>query len=410
LNDILGDMLRGTGKLAALFFVGALVLGAYFYGFQVGKSEARIIPIEGVVNTQLGQAEAADFSLFWNAWHIIQEKYAAKNSLNYQDMVFGAISGMVKSLGDPYTVFMNPEDTKRFKDDISGSFEGVGMEVGIRNRDLQVISPLEGTPAKAAGLRPGDLIVRIDDIPTRDLTLEEAVSLIRGPRGVDVVLTILRDDWTESREFSITRAVIKIPSLKWEILEGNVAYIQLFHFSEPAGRAFSVAANKILVSSAERMILDLRNNPGGFLEVAVDIAGWFLEKDQLVVTEDFGEEGKERTYKAKGSGRLGSYPLVVLLNQGSASASEILAGALRDHKGVLIVGEKSFGKGSVQELESLAGDVSLKVTVANWLTPNGSHITDVGLEPDVKVEMTSEDFDLELDPQFDKALEIVKNL
>jgi len=325
-------------------------------------------------------------------------------------MVFGAISGMVKSLGDPYTVFMNPEDTKRFQDDISGSFEGVGMEIGIRNRNLQVISPLEGTPAKAAGLRPGDLIVRIDDTPARDLTLEEAVSLIRGPRGVDVVLSILRDDWTESREFSITRAVIKIPSLEWEILEGNIAYIQLFHFSEPAARIFGMAANGVLASSADRIILDLRNNPGGFLEVAVTIAGWFLEKDQLVVTEDFGEEGKERTYKAKGSGRLGSYPLVILLNQGSASASEILAGALRDHRGVMIVGEKSFGKGSVQELESLAGDASLKITVANWLTPNGSHITDIGLEPDVKVEMTPEDFEEERDPQFDKALEIVKNL
>lgn len=403
-------MTRGTGKLAVLFFVGLFVVGAYFWGFQAGKSEARIVPIEGVVNLQEGQPESADFSLFWDAWRILQEKYAAKDSLNYQDMLFGAVSGMVEALGDPYTVFLDPEDSKRFQDDISGSFEGVGMEVGIRNRRLQVIAPLEGTPAKKAGLRPGDIIAAIDGTPAQDLALDEAVSLIRGPRGEDVVLTILRDDWTEPRDFSITREVIKIVSLEWEILQGDVAYIQLFHFSEPATRTFGAAANGVLAAGAERVILDLRNNPGGFLEVAVDIAGWFLERDQLVVTEDFGEQGKERVYKAEGNGRLGSLPLVILQNQGSASASEILAGALRDHKGVLIVGEKSFGKGSVQELEDLAGGASLKLTVANWLTPNGSHITDVGLEPDVLVEMTPEDFENNLDPQLDKALEIVKNL
>lgn len=403
-------MLRGTGKLVVLFFVGALVIGAYFYGFQVGKSEARIVPIEGVQNTQFGAPEAVDFSLFWDAWRIIQDKYAATESFDYQEMVYGAISGMVESLGDPYTLFMDPEHTKRFKDDISGSFEGVGMEIGIRNRELQVIAPLEGTPAKAAGLRPGDIIVRVDDTFTRTITIEEAVSLIRGLRGTDVTLSILREGWSETKDFVITRAVIEIPSLEWEILGDNVAYIQLFHFSEDASRTFGAAATGVLGSSANRIILDIRNNPGGFLEVAVDIAGWFLEKESVVVVEDFGEERKEETYKAKGNGRLGSYPLVILMNQGSASASEILAGALRDHKGVKLVGEKSFGKGSVQELENLAGAASLKVTVANWLTPNGNHITDVGLEPDVIVEMTPEDFDQELDPQLDKALEIIKDL
>ena len=403
-------MLRGAGKIAVLFFLVAAVLGAYYFGFQVGKSEARIVPIEGVRNTQFGQPEAVDFSLFWDAWHIIQEKYAVTESFDYQNMVYGAISGMVESLGDPYTIFMDPEDTKRFRDDISGSFEGVGMEIGIRNRELQVISPLEGTPAKAAGLRPGDIIVRIDDAFTRNIAIEEAVSLIRGPRGTDVTLSILRSDWSETKDFIITRAVITIPSLKWEILEDNIAYIQLFHFSEDASRTFGAAATGILASSTERIILDLRNNPGGFLEVAVNIAGWFLERGTVVVVEDFGEEGKEVIYKARGNGRLGSYPLVILMNQGSASASEILAGALRDHKQVLLIGEKSFGKGSVQELENLAQDASLKVTVANWLTPNGNHITDVGLEVDVEIELTPEDFDLELDPQLDKALELVKDL
>lgn len=410
MGDILDDMIKNGGKLVVLFFLVGLILGAYYFGFTQGKSEARIIPIDGVQNTQFGQPEAVDFSLFWDAWRIIQEKFASAESFDYQNMVHGAISGMVESLEDPYTVFMDPEETKRFKDDISGSFEGVGMEIGIRNRELQVIAPLEGTPAKASGLRPGDVIVKVDDTFTRNLTIEEAVSLIRGPRGTDVTLSVLREGWSETKEFVITRAVIEIPSLEWEVLEDTVAYIQLFHFSEDASRTFGTAATGVLASSADRIILDVRGNPGGFLEVAVDIAGWFLEKRQVVVIEDFGEERKEQTYKARGNGRLGSYPLVILMNQGSASASEILAGALRDHKGVQLIGEKSFGKGSVQELENLAGAASLKVTVANWLTPNGSHITDVGLDPDVVIEMTPEDFDQQLDPQLDKALELVKNL
>ena len=403
-------MLRGTGKLTFLFFIVIAVIVAYGAGFTIGKSQSRIVPIEGVHNTQLGQSETVDFSLFWDAWRILQEKYAGRDSFNYQEMVHGAIAGVAESLGDPYTLFMDPEETKRFRDDISGSFEGVGMEIGVRNRELTVIAPLEGSPAKAAGLRSGDVVVSVDGTFTHDITIDEAVSLIRGPRGSDVTLGVLRDTWTEVKDIVVTRAVIEIPSLAWEIREGNIAYIELFHFSEDASGAFATAATQVLASNADRIVLDLRNNPGGFLEVAVRIAGWFLERESVVVVEDFGGSEKEQTYKSRGNGRLGSYPMVILINQGSASASEILAGALRDHKGVSLIGEKSFGKGSVQELQSLAGDASLKITVANWLTPNGNHITDVGLEPDIMVELTPEDFDQEEDPQLDKALEIIKNL
>lgn len=402
-------MTRGMGKIAILFFIGLVVLGAYFYGYEVGKDQARIVPIEGVANLEEGQPAAVDFSLFWDAWRILQEKYAG-GALDYQAMVYGAVQGMVEALGDPYTVFMDPEATKRFKDDISGSFEGVGMEIGIRGVELKVISPLEGTPAMLAGLRPGDSIITVDGTFARGLGIEEAVSLIRGPRGTNVVLGVLREGWSEPRDFEITRAVIEIPSLQWEVVEGNVAHVKLFHFSDQASRTFSTAVGEILSSPADRIVLDLRNNPGGFLEVAVDIAGWFLDRGQTVVIEDFGGELQEQTYEARGNGRLGSYPLIILMNEGSASASEILAGALRDHKGAQIVGEKSFGKGSVQQLETLAEGAALKVTVANWLTPLRNLITDVGLEPDVTVELTAEDFDQGLDPQLDKALELVKNL
>jgi len=379
------------------------------FGFEGGKREAQLVPIQGVKNFAAGQPEAVDFSLFWDAWGVVQEKYAG-GELDEQAMVFGAVRGMVEALGDPYTVFMDPKENKRFKDDISGSFEGVGMEIGIRDRELQVISPLKGTPAMEAGLRPGDTIVTVDGTFTRTLTLQEAVSLIRGPRGSVVTLGIVRDDWSEPKDFDITRAVIEIPSLEWELLGGNTAYVALFQFSDQASQTFAQAANAILISEADRIILDLRNNPGGFLEVSVEIAGWFLERGQTVVIEDFGKEGEERLYKAQGNGKLSSYPLVILMNEGSASASEILAGALRDHKGAPLVGEKSFGKGSVQELASLKGSSALKVTVAKWLTPFRNHIDEIGLEPDYAVELTQEDIEQELDPQLDFALELVQDL
>jgi carboxyl-terminal processing protease len=351
-----------------------------------------------------------DFSLFWEAWSKLQEKFVDKEKFNTQEMIYGAISGMVKSLEDPYTIFLKPQDTKRFIEDVKGTFEGVGMEIGIRKGQLQVIAPLEGTPAQKAGLRAGDKIMKVDDKPTADLTIDEAVNLIRGPKGTEVTLTIYREEWGESRDIKIVRGVISIPSLKWELKEDNIAYLKLYHFSEKAAFDFRKAAIEILESPADRIILDLRNNPGGYLEVAQDIAGWFLEKGEIVVIEDFGEGKEQKLYKAQGNAKLLPYPVVVLINQGSASGSEILAGALRDNRQILLIGETSFGKGSVQELEKLKEGSSLKITIARWLTPNGNLITDKGLEPDTKVEMTDEDYNEGRDPQLDKAIEIIKNL
>lgn len=356
------------------------------------------------------QPEEIDFSLFWEAYHKLGEKFVDKEKFNIQKMIYGAISGMVKSLEDPYTIFLPPEETKKFIEDVTGRFEGVGMEIGIRKGQLQVIAPLEGTPAQRAGLRAGDKILKINETPTADLTIDEAVSLIRGPKGTEVTLTIFREEWEKTKEIKIVREVIEIPSLKWELKEGEIAYLKLYQFSEKAGFDFRIAAIEILNSPAQKIILDLRNNPGGYLEVAQDIAGWFLERGQIVVIEDFGKEKEKKEYKAKGNSKLLPYPIVVLINQGSASGSEILAGALRDNRGILIIGEKSFGKGSVQELEELRGGSSLKITVAKWLTPKGELITDKGLEPDIKVEMTDEDYEKERDPQLEKALEIIKGL
>ncbi len=388
-------------KLSKVFVVLILIAIAFYLGVSVGESIRPEKP------------EELDFSLFWETWDVLKDKFVEPSEMVSEEMIYGAISGMVKSLEDPYTIFLDPDETKRFLEDVSGSFEGVGMEIGIRKGQLTIIAPLEGTPAKKAGLRAGDKIIQIDDVFAQDITIDKAVDLIRGQKGTQVTLTVFRDDWNTTKDFSITRGVIEIPSLKLEMLDqggepGNdIAYLQLYHFSEKASSDFNKAAREILDSSAKKIILDLRNNPGGYLEVAQDIAGWFLKKGQIVTYEDFGDKKDRKEYKAEGNERLLYYPIVVLINQGSASGSEILAGALRDNRDAKLIGEKSFGKGSVQELSHLSGGSSLKVTVAKWLTPNGDHITGIGLEPDIEVELTEEDYEQELDSQLDKALELI---
>lgn len=406
---IVDSMKISLKGLVALLFIGALAL-SFGVGFYVGSADKEPVPVQGVSNLESGKPEGVDFSLFWDAWRTIQEQYVSRGTLDFQNMVYGAISGMVSSLEDPYTLFLKPDESKRFFEDVSGVFEGVGMEIGIRNRQLKVISPLEGTPAQKAGLRPGDHIIKINETFTENMTVEKAVSLIRGPRQSKVTLTILREGWNESREFTIERAVILVPSLKWELKEGNIAYVKLHQFSEKAGRDFARAAGEVLASPAKEIILDLRNNPGGYLEVSQNIAGWFLEKGSAVVIEDFGEKGKQQVYQARGNPVFVTFPMVVLINEGSASASEILAGALRDNRGITLIGEKSFGKGSVQELTELRDHSALKVTVAKWLTPKGKSIVDEGLEPDIVVDMDEEDVDEKRDPQLDKALEVLREL
>lgn len=386
-----------------LIFINAV----FFFGFWLGKSQ-EISESFPPINQNREEVKV-DLSLFWETWQRLEEKYIDKGKLSPQEMLYGAIAGMVKALKDPYTVFFKPEEVKRFFENVAGEFEGVGMEIGIKKGELLIISPLEGTPAFKAGLKAGDKILKIDDTFTADLSLEEAVDLIRGPKGTTVTLTIFRQEWEEPREISIVRDLIKVPSLRWELQEGDIAYLKLYHFTERADFDFRKTAIEILNSPASRIILDLRNNPGGYLEVARDIAGWFLEKGKVVAIEDFGEGG-EKEYKSPGPSKLVSYPIVVLINQGSASGSEILAAALRDNRGVKLIGERSFGKGSVQEVEKLSDRSALKITVAHWLTPKGKLIEGVGLEPDIYIKMTQEDYLKNRDPQLEKAIEVIKSL
>lgn len=392
----------------ALALVAIILLaGAFYAGFAYGKTR---VPsqflVEGVVNKTIGQPGEVDFSLFWDAWRVIQDKYVGRADLDKQELVFGAISGLVRALGDPYTVFFKPQEAKVFREDVAGSFEGIGAEIGVRSDILTVIAPFEGSPAKLAGLAAGDKIIKIDNESTENFTINEAVQRIRGPGGTTVNLTIIRGE--EVKEISIVRGTIKIPVLEWTRKEGDIIHLKLFSFSQEAPRRFAESMVTILSQPVNGVVLDLRNNPGGFLEVAQEIMGWFVAPGEVVATEDFGNGQGRREYRAIGNGLLRDKKVVVLINEGSASASEIVAGALRDLRGVKIVGTKSFGKGSVQELESLGGGSSLKVTVARWLTPSGISISQEGLSPDVVVEAPKGGNEDERDPQLEKAIEVIR--
>lgn len=396
--------LRGKKILISAVLVLVLLGVGFGSGFFVGKNS---------VETRILQSSGVNLSIFWDTYNLLREKFVSPEKIDDQKILYGAISGMVQSLGDPYTVFMNPDDTKRFMEDVNGTFEGIGAEVGERKGQLLIIAPLEGSPAKAAGLKPGDQIVQIDGKDTAGMTVDEAVNLIRGPKDTEVTLTIYRTDWQKTQDIKIKRAVIEVPSVKLEYIDspqGKIAHITIYQFSEKTVSDFRDKAIEVFNSPAKKIILDLRNNPGGYLEVSQDIAGWFLEKGQIVVIEDSGNGKPRKEYKAMGNAAFSDYKVVALINEGSASASEILAGCLRDNRGIKLIGEKSFGKGSVQELERIPGGSSLKVTIAKWLTPSGKLIADIGLEPDEKISITDSDIEAGKDPQLEKAIEIINNL
>lgn len=390
-----------------------IILASFGAGwFLNGSFVQDRIPPE-LSGTGRDKPEEVDFGVFWEAWRELEKSYVKRGELDTQKMIYGAVSGLVESLDDPYSVFLPPQDKKRFLEDVSGSFEGVGIEIGFRKGILTVISPLEGTPARQVGIRPGDKILKVDGELTVDYTLDEAVDKIRGPKGSDVVLTILRNGDEKTRDFIITRGTIDVPVLELRFIGGGedkIAHLKLFQFSENAARKFGASAEEILLSDAKGIILDLRNNPGGYLEVSRDIAGWFFETGDLVAIEDFGDPENREEYRSPGPAKLKNYPLAVLVNGGSASASEILAGALRDNANVKLVGEKTFGKGTVQELKNISGGSSIKLTVARWLTPNGFSIHEAGLSPDVPVEIDESEQDSVQDPQLEKAVEVLRGI
>jgi carboxyl-terminal processing protease len=312
------------------------------------------------------------------------------------------------SLGDPYSVFFLPDEAKSFEEQIAGNFSGVGMEVGIKNKILTVIAPIKDTPAYRAGIKAGDLILKIDDKITSDLGVDEAIKLIRGEKGTTVTITILHEGESDPKEIKIVRDVINIPTLDTETRPDGIFVIHLYSFTANSADLFRGAMKEFVESNSDKLILDLRGNPGGYLDAAVDISSWFLDGGKTVVTEDYGSNRKPTVYRSKGYNIFNDkLKFAILIDGGSASASEIVAGAMQDNKKAVLVGSQSFGKGSVQETVKVTPDTLLKITVAKWLTPNGNTIAEVGLTPDYKVEYTKKDKESKKDPQMDKAVEIL---
>lgn len=347
-----------------------------------------------------------NFQQFWEVWNIVKEKYYNKDVPDTQ-LFYGALQGILSSLGDPYSIFMTPTDSDQFQQDLKGNFEGIGAEIAVRNGNLIVVAPLPDTPAEKAGIKPKDMILNINGTSTKSMTSNEAVGLIRGPKGTKVVLTIFREGFEAPKDFEITRDTITVKSVTWEIKSTDIAYIRMRQFNEDTVPLFDKAIGEITANKKIKfVILDLRNDPGGYLQSAIDVGGEWVGAD-VVVSEKM-RNGEEIKHASNRFPRLAGYKTVVLVDGGSASASEIVSGALQDWGKAKLVGTKTFGKGSVQDLVNLDDGSSVKITIAKWFTPKGRSIDEQGIEPDVKVEITPEDINKDKDPQLDKAIEIIK--
>lgn len=392
--------------------IAALFVAFFIYsaGFYIGKYKADPWYASGGLEYSKNAEQntpPVDYMIFEDAWHAIEDRYVGKKDLNRQNMVYGAIAGMVRSLGDPYTAFFPPEEAALLESDIEGSFGGIGAEIAFKKNQLTIVAPLKDSPAQKAGLLAGDSVIAIDTIITNDITLEQAVSKIRGEPNTQVTLTIFRDTLETPKDFVITREIIKIPILEWEKKENNIAHIKLSHFIGSIDTEFETVVGEIQKQGIQKIILDLRNNPGGFLDSAIRIASYFIPRGGLIVTQD-SRNGQKEDFRSTGYPAIQNIPVVVLIDGGSASASEIVAGAMKGMPHVTLVGEKTFGKGSVQELIELSHKTLVKVTVAEWLTPSGVSIQDSGIEPDISIILTPEEKEGKRDILLEKALEILK--
>lgn len=394
--------------------MSAVLVGvAFFAGLQLGSQDTEASVLASLSFTSYEQPEDLDFSAFWKAWHLLEEKYSpatTSDSITNDERVWGAIEGLAKSYDDPYTLFLPPADATMFEEDISGAFGGVGMEVGMRDGLITIIAPLKDTPAEEAGLRAMDRIITIDDVTTKGMSIDEAIRLIRGEIGTEVVLGIARESEGELLEIPVTRGEIRIPTVETTARPDGVFVIELYNFGRTAPQEFQQALREFILSGSTDLVIDLRSNPGGYMEAAVDVASWFLPMGKIIVQEKFGSEGHNTVHRSRGYNIYRDHwNIVVLINEGSASASEIVAGALSEHDRATLIGKQTFGKGSVQELVDVTPSTSLKVTVARWLTPLGNSISPDGLAPDIEVDLTVEDLEADRDPQLEKAVEFLLN-
>lgn len=381
------------------------LLGSFILGFGTASNMSSGWIGQQITAARLGKSkpDSVNFDLFWQTWNQVHQDFVGK--IDDQQLIYGAIKGMVSGLDDPYTIFFDPNEAKRFSEDVTGKFFGIGIEIGVRNKALTVITPLDDSPANKAGLKSGDVIVRIDDKDTSDMTLNDAVSKIRGDKGSTVKLTIVPKDTSDLKEVSIVRDLIQVKSVKYEVKSNDIGYVRITQFSEDTTDLTTKALNDLKSKHVKGIILDLRNNPGGYLTGAQEVGGMFISRG--VVVSEQGKDGKKNDLYTVADPIVPDLPLVVLVNGGSASASEIVSGAIQDRERGKLVGEKTFGKGSVQNIKDLPGGSSLKVTIAEWLTPKGRMINKLGIAPDVEVKLTADDEKAGRDPQLDKAIELI---
>lgn len=388
-----------TRNTICVILMGLAFLGGFYFSNYLSQKESL---------TLQAAFDGIDLGLMKNVLDATTANYVDPQKIDKQNLTYGAIAGMVKSIGDPYTVFFDPKEYKAFREDIAGKFSGIGVQVDEKDGKIKVVAPIKGTPADRAGILAGDTIYEVDGKSVADLTIDQVVSLIKGTKGTKVVIGILRGKGNEVKTFNIVRDEIVLPSVDLTIKQTpqnkKVAVLTIYHFSETVFQDFQKIANEILAQNVEGMVLDLRNNPGGLLDQTVQIAGWFLKKDEVVVVEQ-DKNGEKTTHISNGPAALENIPTVVLVNEGTASAAEILAGALRDGRQIDIIGADTFGKGLVQKVMDLDDGSALKVTVAKWYTPKGELIQGVGIKPNVKIALTEEDYEKNNDTQLKKGLE-----
>lgn len=415
-------MIHVSKKVKIISGVALGLILTFTLGMYVGQNDTSRHPLPTIANTQssMGTSSQIDFAPFWKAWSVLDEKFVGTSTKD-QDKLWGAIKGLTESYGDPYTVFFPPEESEIFESEISGNFEGVGMEVALKDNRITVVAPLKGTPAEKAGIRAGDKILEIDTVSTEGLPVEKCIKMIRGKKGTTVNLLVERTSDEKPLMIPIVRGVIDIPTIKTEYndvassgeinpnLKGSdVFVIRLYSFSANSANLFRKSLQSFVDSKSHKLILDLRGNPGGYLDAAVDMASWFLPKGEVIVREEFGGTKEGEVYRSKGYNIFDDkLKMIILVDGGSASASEILAGALSEHGKAKLLGNKTFGKGSVQELINLTPETSLKVTIAKWLTPNGVSISKNGIVPEYVVEVTEKDVLAKKDVQMNKAIELL---
>lgn len=388
--------------------IGAFIFLSFIFGWAFGQIDIQAQRAGGSVNiTNKENNKSVDFGIFWQTWDKIVSDFDGK--VDYQTMINGAVNGMVNSLGDPYTVFMNAEQSKSFDAELEGSITGIGAEVGIKQNRVIIVAPIEGSPAARSGIKAQDIVLTIDGQDTTGMDLTAAVSKIRGDAGTKVKLQVQRGD--AKIDYEITREKVDTKSVKWEVKPGSIGYIEITRFDSNTTDLTRQAISELKSQNVKAVILDVRNNPGGYLDSAVSVSSEFLKSGIIVTEKPTAREGKEKKYTASGKGKLTdkNVPMVVLVNGGSASASEIVAGALQDNGRAILIGEKTFGKGSVQAIESLTGGASLRITIAHWFTPNGKNISKEGIAPNEEIKLSEEDYKAGKDPQLDRAIEYLKS-